>query len=193
MQSNEQMKEFVINLLKANIPGNYYYHNFNHTLYVIETALTIGRYEQCTAAELELIEVAALWHDTGYTKTYQNHEVESCKLARHYLPDYRIPAEDIELICGMIMATKIPQSPENKLEEILADADLEYLGTEAFEQTSNDLFRELQFINPELTKEKWNKTQISFIGKHHFFTEYCKENREQTKQVYLQKLQEGIK
>jgi hypothetical protein len=93
----------------------------------------------------------------------------------------------------MIMATQIPQSPENKLEEILADADLEYLGTEAFERTANDLFRELQSINPDLTEEKWLNTQISFIGKHHFFTGFCKENREQTKQVYLQKLLQSIK
>jgi HD superfamily phosphodiesterase len=193
MQSKEQMKEFVINLLKENLPGNYYYHNFKHTLYVIETALAIGRHEKCTPEELDLIELAALWHDTGYIKTYKNHEEESCILAREYLPGYGISAEDIEIICGMIMATQIPQSPENKLEEILADADLEYLGTEDFEHTAGDLYRELQFLNPELTEEKWNKTQISFIGKHHFFTGFCKENREQTKQVYLQKLVQSVK
>jgi len=193
MQSKAQMKEFVINLLKENLPENYYYHNFTHTLYVIETALAIGRHENCTPEELKLIELAALWHDTGYIKTYKNHEEESCNLARHYLPFYGAPAADIEIVCGMIMATQIPQSPENKLEEILADADLEYLGTEAFERTANDLFRELQSINPDLTEEKWRNTQISFIGKHHFFTGFCKENREQTKQVYLQKLLQSIK
>ena len=193
MQSKEQMKEFVINLLKENLPENYHYHNYKHTLYVIETALAIGRHEKCTPEELDLIELAALWHDTGYIKTYKNHEEESCNLVRHYLPGYGIPAEDIEIICGMIMATQIPQSPENKLEEILADADLEYLGTEDFEHTAGDLYRELKFLNPELTVEKWNKTQISFIGKHHFFTGFCKENREQTKQVYLQKLLQSIK
>jgi uncharacterized protein len=193
MQSKAQMKEFVINLLKENLPENYYYHNFMHTLYVIETALAIGKHENCTPEELELIELAALWHDTGYIKTYKNHEEESCNLARHYLPVYGTPAADIEIVCGMIMATQIPQSPENKLEEILADADLEYLGTEAFERTANDLFRELRSINPDLNEEKWRNTQISFIGKHHFFTGFCKENREQTKQVYLQKLLQSIK
>ena len=192
MQSKVWMKEFVISLLKDKIPDTYFYHNYKHTLYVIETALAIGKYEDCTAAELELIEIAALWHDTGYTITYKNHEEESCNLARHYLPGYEIPAEDIEIICGMIMATQIPQTPKNKLEEILADADLEYLGTEDFEPTAYDLFRELQFINPLLTNEKWNMTQILFLKNHHFFTGYGKQFREKSKQLHLTELQQRV-
>jgi predicted metal-dependent HD superfamily phosphohydrolase len=188
MQSKKKMREFVIGLLKANLPDNYFYHNYKHTLYVLDIAAEIGRYEKCTVEELDLIEVAALWHDTGYIKTYKNHEEESCLLARHYLPEYGFSDKDIDKICGMIMATKIPQSPKNKLEEILADADLEYLGTESFHETADDLFRELKFINPLLTEEKWNQTQISFIQKHHFFTGFCKVYREQKKQAYLMNL-----
>lgn len=192
MQNNERMREFVISLLKENLPDTYYYHNFKHTLYVTETALTIGRYEKCNTDELGLIEIAALWHDTGYIKTYKNHEEQSCIIARHFLPDYGITPNNIEIICGMIMATRIPQSPQNKLEEIIADADLEYLGTDAFMPTANDLFKELQYINPELTESQWNTIQISFIGKHHFFTNFCKEYREQTKQLHLQQLNQQV-
>jgi uncharacterized protein len=185
MQSKLQMKNFVFSLLKNNISEYYYYHNYEHTLYVIEKALEIGRYEKCTEEELELLTTAALWHDTGYIKTYKDHEDESCKLSRLYLPEYGIPDSDIDKICGMIMATKIPQSPKNKLEEILADADLEYMGTATFEIKADNLFREMQFINPSLTEVKWNQVQISFLQKHHFFTRFCKENREPVKQIYL--------
>ena len=192
MQNKERMREYVISLLKENLPDTYYYHNFKHTLYVTDTALTIGRYEKCTADELGLIEIAALWHDTGYIKTYKNHEEQSCLMARHFLPDYGITSNNIEIICGMIIATRIPQSPQNKLEEIIADADLEYLGTDAFMQTANDLFKELQYINPELTEAQWNTIQISFMGKHHFFTNFCKEYREQTKQLNLHHLNQQV-
>jgi len=86
------------------------------------------------------------------------------------------------------MATEIPQMPKTKLEEILADADLEYLGSSYFEIKADKLFNELQHLNPSLTGEEWNKAQISFLQKHHYFTGFCKENRESIKQMYLNKL-----
>ena len=188
MQSKHQMKEFVFNLLKDNLSKDLYYHNPEHTNYVIEKALEIGRHEGCTEQELDLIEAAALWHDTGYTKTYRNHEEESCKMARLYLPDYGYSSDEIDIIIGMIMATKLPQLPKNKLEEIISDADLEYLGTEDAGVQADLLFRELQSLNPELTKEKWDEMQISFLLDHHFFTSFCKKHRAPQKSVYLSKL-----
>jgi uncharacterized protein len=188
MHTNIAMKEFVISLLKNKLPPFYYYHNYEHTLYVLDKAIEIGAHENCTEKEMELLSAAALWHDTGYINAYAGHEEESCKLARQYLPAYNFSNDDINTICGMIMATKIPQSPKTKLEEIIADADLEYLGTENAELITDSFFREQQSINPLLTIEEWNKTQISFIEKHNFFTKYCKENKEPVKKNYLDML-----
>jgi len=188
MQSKLPMKDFVISLLKTKLSEYYYYHNHEHTLYVTEKAIEIGRQEACTEKELELLSLAALWHDTGYITTYHNHEEESCLLARHYLTEYGYSAPDIDEVCGMIMATKMPQSPKSKLEEIIADADLEYLGTSGFETKADRLFKELQQINTSLTEEKWRLMQISFLQNHRYFTRFCKENREDVKQMNLSKL-----
>lgn len=57
---------------------------------------------------------------------HAGHEFEGCLIARTALPGFGYTGEDI-MICGMIMATKIPQSPTNILEEIICDADLDYL------------------------------------------------------------------
>lgn len=188
MHINQQMQDFVISLLKNKIPPAYFYHNYEHTLYVVDKAVEIGQHENCTPKEMELLTAAAMWHDTGHINTYAGHEEESCTLAKQYLPGYQFSAGDINSICGMIMATKIPQSPQNKLEEILADADLEYLGTKDAGKKVDDLFKELQHLNPSLTKADWNKTQISFLQNHHYFTGFCKENREPVKAAYLSKL-----
>ncbi|MGB5007886.1 MAG: HD domain-containing protein, partial [Ferruginibacter sp.] len=166
----------------------YYYHNYEHTLYVMEKVLEIGNHENCSENELELLHTAALWHDTGYINTYKGHEAASCTLARQYLPGYGYSLEDIDRICGMIMATKIPQSPNNKLEEILADADLEYLGTDKAAVFANHLFKELKALDPQLTEEAWNKTEIGFLETHPYFTRFCKENKEHIKQAYLKRL-----
>ncbi len=188
MQSNIEMMNFVVRLLNANLPSYYYYHNYEHTLYVLEKALEIGLEENCTEHEIKLLTAAALWHDTGYIKTYKQHEEEGCEMAGLYLPGYGYSMSDIETVKGMIMATQIPQSPKNKLEEIIADADLEYLGTESAREKATLLYKELHSLNPLLTTEEWNKTQISFIEHHHYFTQYCKENNEPVKQLYLNTL-----
>ena len=192
MQSKLLMEEFVINLLDNRLPSFYYYHDHRHTLYVMEKAIEIGAHEACTEEEIDLLTAAALWHDTGYINTYENHEEESCALAKQYLPEYGYSSDDIHTICGMIMATKTPQSPKNKLEEIIADADLEYLGTESAGIKAADLFKERQSLDPGLTKNEWNKTQISFLQHHHYFTRFCKENREPVKRAYLHNLLNGI-
>lgn len=188
MQNKLPMKEFVIQLLKTNTPATYYYHNYHHTMYVMEKAAEIGKYENCTEDELELLQVAALWHDAGYINTYKDHEEESCVLARKYLSANGYTIDDIEKICGMIMATKIPQLPKNKLEKIIADADMEYLGTKNAAKWSNDLYKELNVINPLLTRKNWNDTEIDFLTNHQFFTGYCLTKREHIKQSYLKSL-----
>jgi len=185
MHIKQDMVDFVISLLNNKIPDSYYYHNVEHTLYVMHNAVEIGKAEKCTEKEIELLKTAALWHDTGYISTYNGHEEESCVLVQQYLPGYGYDADDISRICGMIMATKIPQSPKNKLEEIIADADLAYLGTEQAAVLANNLFKELDALNLLLTKASWNKTEISFLKNHHYFTAYCKQYRQQAKNDYL--------
>ncbi len=188
MHINQQVHDFVINLLKTKIPATYYYHNYEHTVYVTDKVVEIGNHENCTQEEIKLLTTAALWHDTGYINVYAGHEKESCLLARQYLPGYDFTTADIDKICGMIMATKIPQSPQNKLEEIIADADLEYLGTSNAAVLANNLFKEVNALNPLLTKTDWNNIEIDFLTAHRYFTVYCKANKEHIKQSYLQSL-----
>ena len=172
MQSKPPMKGFVIDLLKEKLSPFYYYHNHEHTLYVMDRAIEIGQHENCTEKEIDLLTTAALWHDTGFINTYSKHEEESCVLARQYLPAFGYSADEINSICGMIMATRLPQSPQNKLEAIVADADLEYLGTPLAGKGADRLFKELHYLNPSLTKEQWYKTQVSFLQNHQYFTAF---------------------
>jgi uncharacterized protein len=183
-----KMMQRVTQLLNSNLPDNYYYHNYEHTLYMVDKAMEIGVQEGCSVREIYLLAAGASWHDTGYIKTYKGHEEESVELCGLYLCAFGYAWEELEVVQGMIMATKMPQSPKTKLEEIIADADLEYLGTVDAAAKSDLLYRELQSINPLLTREEWNKEQISFLQQHSYFTQYCRENKEPLKQDYLNKL-----
>lgn len=184
------MYSFVMGLLKNKLPVEYSYHNYRHTEYIIEKVVEIGMEENCTPGDIELLKLAALWHDVGYINTYEGHEEEGCKLVRKHFPEFGIPRKETEIVCDLIMATRIPQHPRNKLEQIIADADLEYLGTPNVSTMAENFYHELKSRNPDLSHEEWNKAQISFIGNHRYFTNYCLKNREPLKQEYLQHLKE---
>ena len=182
----------VTSLLNKELPKYLSYHNTAHTLYVLDRAIHIAKKENVASKDLKLIKLAALYHDIGFINTNIDHEKEGCKIAKKQLLDYGYSKDDIAIICGMIMATKIPQDPKNLLEEIIADADLEYLATSNYQQIAHNLFLELQQYNPRLTTQKWKTIQLKFIDNHHYHTTYCKHYKTFRKQNNVKQLKKII-
>ena len=188
----EQAGDFILDRLEKEIPATLCYHNIDHTRDVRSAAESIGNSELISPYEMKLLLTAACYHDCGFLAVTHEHETESCNIARESLPGFGFSNEEIDRICGMIMATKMPQSPQNILEQIIADADLEYLGTPGAEEKAAKLFKELQYLTPSLTTEQWQKNQISFLKAHQYFTSFCKKNRQPVQQAYLQRLLNNI-
>lgn len=182
----------VMSNLENNLPSWLHYHSPEHTQYVLEKSIFLAQQEGISGRELFLIKVAALYHDLGFIKGREDHEIKSCKIAAEELPEFGVTSEEIRKICGMITATKIPQKPKNKLEKILADADLEYLGTDQFYETSEKLYRELLHSKPNLTRQEWNEIQINFLTHHTYHTPYCRKFCEAKKAEHLSELKEQL-
>lgn len=178
----------VVALFESEMPKELCYHNFDHTLLVLENAEKIAQELCITNHKLYLLKIAALFHDTGFSKTRIGHEMVSCAIANRVLMKHGFCATDIQLVQGMILATKIPQQPTTLLEQILADADLLYLGTADFTRISRNLFLELKHEHHALDFTQWNKIQIDFLVQHHFFTSYAIANYESIKQFNLNNL-----
>ena len=104
------------------------------------------------------------------------------------MPDYYYTQPQIELICKLIMATKLPPKPKDKLEEIICDADLDYLGRSDMIPVSNALFMELKEQNKIGDMNEWNKLQIKFISKHQYFTYTARNLREVKKQMQIERI-----
>ena len=180
----EDIQRRVFQEILEKLPAHLSYHNANHTQYVLEKAVFLASKCQVNDSDLALLKLAALFHDTGFIEGAKNHEERSCEIAKSYLTeDYSESA--LSKIFGMIMATKIPQNPQNGLEKILADADLEYLGTDLFEQIGESLYEELKHSIPDFSQQAWDELQLAFMEKHHFHTDYCRQNREPKKQENL--------
>jgi len=174
--------------LTHDLPQKYYYHSVDHTLQVLESAQIIGLAENISDSDMELLQVAAVLHDSGFLKSHVDHEAIGCELARDFLKNLDISDLDLEKVCSMIMATKIPQSPKNKLDEIICDADLSYFGTDDYDTIANLLFMELGAIGKSLEQKAWLDLQINFLESHAFFTDYARLKFNQVKKKHLIKL-----
>ena len=193
MHIYQELYDDVFHILRSQLPPYLTYHTPEHTLHVIEKTGLIAQQENVNGRELYLMKIAALFHDIGFIRQAKNHEEISCEICSLKLVRYDFPTHEIESICDMIMATKIPQQPKNLLERIVADADLEYLGTDQFYPISQTLYHEFKHYDPQLTIERFNELQINFILRHHYHTDYCIANREEMKQKHLQELMQGMK
>lgn len=183
----DDIEEFVLNMLEEKLPKNLYYHNLKHTIDVTTQVEIIGRHEGISDEEMLLLKTAALFHDTGFTRTYKDHEEAGVEIAREYLPKYDYTHEQIDFICNLIMKTKLPPKPVTLLEQIICDADLDYLGRADFIPVSGNLYRELRergAIEDDI--DKWNLMQIKFIEGHQYFTNSAKQMRDVNKNNQLE-------
>lgn len=186
------VEEFVLEKLQLGLPENLYYHNLKHTVDVYTQVELIGRSENVTNEELLLLRTAALLHDSGHLIDYDTHEEMSVKLAREILPEYYYSERQIEIISELIMSTKLPPTPQNLLEQIMCDADLDYLGRSDFIPVSNTLYRELHEHGHVGTLREWNELQLKFIEDHSYFTKTAKELRNVNKNSQLNKLRKRL-
>jgi uncharacterized protein len=179
----------VINSLKENLAPFLTYHDWKHTEHVIRMSEYIAHKENMSKEDVVLIKTAALFHDAGFINSVADgHEDASILLAQDKLPQFGYTKTEIEIIARMIQATTIPQEPKTKLESILADADLEYLGTDSFERIGTNLYYEIKHTNPNLDITEWNEIQINFLQSHQYHTPYCIQYRNPIKQRNLELL-----
>lgn len=177
--------KFILELLERDLAPDLSYHTLEHTLDVYNMAKFYAEKEKISAADTKLLLIATLYHDCGYLYQRENHESISCDVLRATLPGFDYSNEDIETMCGIIMATKLPQEPHTLLEQIICDADLDYLGRDDFFKIGDGLYHELTAANIIANETEWNRLQIDFLQKHQYFTATAKALRNDRKQEHL--------
>lgn len=189
----EQVKIFILNKLTEGLPRHLTYHSVDHVVDVYEAAEHIGTMEHISHDDRLLLLTAVLFHDSGFLLGPNAHEEESCKIANQYLPGYGYTGDQIKIIEGLIMATKIPHMPKNQLEEIICDSDLDYLGRDDFFPISNSLYLELKSAGIVNDENSWNKIQVSFFNSHHYFTKTALALRQKKKEEHLEQIKLKIR
>ena len=144
----------------------FFYHGWLHTKSFYDAICYLAVLEDVNTDELEKLKIAALYHDTGYTTgKSEDHEYKSAEIARQELPSFGIDEHDIYDICRLIVSTAQGYRPSNALEEIMRDADYEYLGRDYYPYVA-ELLRKEKCVSDDV----WKEEQISFLKEHKFLT-----------------------
>ena len=185
-------RTYILQRLRNELPATRTYHCLEHTLDVYASAIDIAEKEGLVGEPLVLLKIAALYHDAGFILQDKEHELAGCRLIREVLPGFGFATEQVEMICGMILATRIPQSPQDQLARILCDADLDYLGRSDFEAIGKTLLAEFRSYGVLSTEREWNQLQANFLERHRYFTDTNKTLREPVKQVHLARVRDWL-
>jgi uncharacterized protein len=182
----ETIRSAILLKMGNELAKDLFYHGVHHTIDVEQQAIVIAQSENITnPEELFLLKTACLYHDAGFLLTYRDHEQAGFDFGKRELPAYGLSTEQLDVIFGLIMATKIPQTPLTRLEEIICDADLDYLGRPDFFDISYTLFEELSARNFVKSEYDWNIIQINFFKQHRFCTATNQKKRAAKKQEHL--------
>ncbi len=189
-----EVEEFVIRYSEEHIPESFVYHSIEHSRFVANMVSTIAEAERLDKKNMEIVIIAAWFHDLGYSKSHDDHEEEGCKITREFLEAKNLDDDFIVQVEKCIRATKLGVEPETLNEKILSDADLSHAGKGNFMELS-DLYRKevCNFEEGKCSKlGYWEKT-LNFLNSITFHTNYAKEHLDKVKTENIEKVQKRIK
>lgn len=186
MKDFEMLKKKVMARLEQELDPLLTYHSARHTRDVLVATEQLSRDEHVSEEEVHLLKVAALLHDAGFLLSFEEHEAFGAKLARQILPSEGYSSNEIETVCRLIMATRVPQAPKDLLEYIICDADLDYLGRNDFFEVGDRLYQEFKARGIVSDMCDWDRLQIKFLEYHKYFTTSARLRRTRQKAKHLE-------
>ncbi|MBN2391338.1 MAG: phosphohydrolase [Anaerolineae bacterium] len=183
------VKAYALARLARDLPPELRYHSIRHTCDdVLPAVERLAALAGVNGDDELLLRTAVLYHDMGYMEQYANNEPIGARIAWETLPDFGYSPDQIAAIEHMIMATQMPQAPQNFLEELMCDADLDSLGREDYLETSHDLHAELVACGASIPLREWYQRQLVFLSNHTYFTEVARKLRDAGKQENIRRL-----
>ncbi len=189
-----EVKNYTIKYYEEKVSSLLFYHSIEHTRLVASVTKSIGTAEGLDERNLQIVEVAAWFHDIGHAVSLKNHEEESSRIARDFLSKKEMDVAFIEEVEKCIRSTKMG-APKNSLnEQILGDADHAHAGMDNFMEISNLLRKEMcNFVERKCSKLDYWKQTLEFITEVEFLTPYGKANFEPVRRLNIKKVEKRIK
>jgi uncharacterized protein len=187
----EAARQYALGWLERDLAPELTYHNLAHTRDdVLPAALRLAAASGVGEDETRLLEVAAAYHDIGFVAQYREHERAGAGIVTQVLPGFAFTPEQVSVVQGLILATRLPQRPRTPLEEILSDADLDSLGREDGLAKSEALRAEWVAQGAQMSQEAWYRHQLQFLREHVYFTEAARALRREGKRLNIVAMEE---
>lgn len=184
--------EGLIREYYASQPHTLQFHNLDHALQVRRSALEISIGEGLENPKKNLVEIAALFHDSGYFEGAAGHELRSVEIAKDLLGQL-LDEREMKEVEKLILATDHSKRPESLLEMVLCDADLSYLGTDQYPVRAQLLRKEMaEFRDRQFTDGEWIAFNLSFFKSHQYYTKAAQKAYGSTKRVHQAKLEQAL-
>lgn len=181
---------YVKMLMKNSLPATMYFHNLQHTQYVVDAAIEIAKQSGLNRDQTTIVKVAAWFHDTGYLYHYKGHEDTSMVIAGTFLVQHQYGNDFIQQVWDCIEATKVPQSPKNITQQVICDADMRHFAAETYRDFAEKLKREwVVHLDKRYTDVEWQDLNIYTLRHHQYFTDYGKTVLQALKQKNIELMQ----
>ena len=173
---------YVFELFKKSNRSNLIFHDYKHTTDVVKAAIEIGKATELNDDEVEMLTLAAWFHDVGYLEKCEGHEKISSEIAKKFLESENYDSESIKQIIGCILVTELDIKPVNLLQEVMCDADTLNIGTLEYPIRSKLLRAENELVSGEqISETEWLEHEVAFLNNHWFYTRYMQLNYNETK------------
>jgi class 3 adenylate cyclase/predicted metal-dependent HD superfamily phosphohydrolase len=188
------MRMDIVNRLKALLPDEVVYHDISHTLNVEKAAMRFARLEGLDEESIQLLRTAVLYHDAGFVVEYLHNEPFGITMAENALPKFGYSEEHISVVRSIIASTASNKKPNNLLEQIMCDADHDYLGRADYFTVAKKLRVELENYGQTMSEIEWIEFQLNYLEKvHRFYTVTAKNIRLQAKKAHIEELKQQLK
>lgn len=189
----QQMRRDIMNRLRSLLPEDLVYHDLNHTMNVEKAAIRFAKLEGVDEESMQLLQTAVLYHDSGFILRYDDNEQFAMQLAQSNLPRFGYTPEQITKVIQIIASTRHGAKPKNLLEQIMCDADHDYLGRADYYNVAKKLRLEMENYGKSMTEKEWIKFQLEYLENiHRFYTETAQNIRVQGKKYRIAELKQQL-
>lgn len=191
----QQVQAYVHSFYQEHISDKFVFHNVEHTDSVVKAVRLIGeKMERIPESDIQLLEIAAWFHDTGYDQGAVDHEKRSADYAETFLAEVGLHIDLIEKIKAIILSTRRFFEPTNELEQIMRDADFSHLGSEQYWDRCSRLRQELLMTQQDFkTEVEWATYEVDFMTRHQFHTLIARGLYDQDKARNIKRLKKYFK
>lgn len=190
---SKRVQDKAQSIFQSQKDKTFVYHNLAHTESVVKAASEIANHYQLNERDFFIVTTAAWFHDAGYFFDYSSHERKGADMVATFLRINNVEEEIVQAVANCILATRMPQSPKTRLEEIVCDADLFHLGTDLFTENNKLMRKEVETKKGiAISKDEWRKGTIRLLESHHYFTDYCQLLLNDKKKQTLDKLKSKV-